>query len=179
MDGFRIRELRVARGLTIAALAEAAGVSAALISQVERGLADPSLATLRQVARALSVPLFDLFESAPRASRVAVIRRGKEVTITTPNGDTSYTRMSAPHGQLEVLRGRLKAGGVSHDEAWSHPAEECVIVVRGRLLVEVDGEFHHLDEGDSCSFDSRLPHRLVNETTATTEFLVAVTPPSY
>ncbi|WP_432563798.1 helix-turn-helix domain-containing protein [Kineococcus sp. SYSU DK003] len=179
MDGFRIREVRVAQGLTIAQLATAAGVSAAMVSQVERGLADPSLATLRQFARALDVPLFDLFEAAPRVSPVAVTRAGKQVTITSPNGDTSYARLSVPYGQLEVLRGELRPGGVSHEEPWSHPAHECVTVVQGRLLVEVDGEFHRLEEGDSCYFDSRLPHRLVNETEQPTRFIVAVTPPSY
>jgi transcriptional regulator with XRE-family HTH domain len=179
VETFRIRKLRIARGMTIAQLADAADVSRALISQVERGLTDPSLATLRQIARVLSVPLFDLFESAPAPSPVTLIRRGQESTITSPNGDASYARKSAPNGQVEVLRGELRPGGVSHAEPWSHPAEECVIVVAGALLVEVDGAAHRLGIGDSCYFDSRLPHRLVNDTDQPTEFLVAVTPPSY
>jgi transcriptional regulator with XRE-family HTH domain len=62
VETFRIRKLRIERGMTIAQLADTAEVSSALISQVERGLTDPSLATLRQIARVLSVPLFDLFE---------------------------------------------------------------------------------------------------------------------
>jgi transcriptional regulator with XRE-family HTH domain len=179
VETFRIRKLRIDRGMTIAQLADAADVSRALISQVERGLTDPSLATLRQIARVLSVPLFDLFESAPTPSPVTVIRRGEESTITSPNGDASYARKSAANGQVEVLRGELRPGGVSHTEPWSHPAEECVIVVAGALLVEVDGATHRLGAGDSCYFDSRLPHRLVNDTDRPTEFLVAVTPPSY
>ena len=179
MENLRIRQLRTDRGMTIAQLADAADVSRALISQVERGLTDPSLATLRQIARVLSVPLFDLFESSPTPSPVTVIRRGEESTITSPNGDVSYARKSAADGQVEVLRGELRPGGVSHTEPWSHPAEECVIVVAGGLLVEVDGTAHRLGAGDSCYFDSRLPHRLVNDTDRPTEFLVAVTPPSY
>jgi transcriptional regulator with XRE-family HTH domain len=179
VENFTIRKLRTARGMTISQLAEAAEVSTALISQVERGLTDPSLATLRQVARVLGVPLFDLFEQSPGASPVTVIRRGEESTITSPNGDVSYARKSVAHGQVEVLRGELRPGGVSHAEPWSHPAEECVIVVNGSLVVEVDGTAHRLVDGDSCYFDSRLPHRLVNDADRTTEFLVAVTPPSY
>jgi transcriptional regulator with XRE-family HTH domain len=179
VETFRIRKLRIERGMTIAQLADTAEVSSALISQVERGLTDPSLATLRQIARVLSVPLFDLFEDAPTPSPVTVIRRGAESTITSPNGDVSYARKSIPHGQVEVLRGELRPGGVSHAEPWSHPAEECVIVVDGTLLVEVDGTLHRLGPGDSCYFDSRLPHRLVNDTDQVIVFLVAVTPPSY
>jgi transcriptional regulator with XRE-family HTH domain len=179
VETFRIRKLRIDQGMTIAQLADAAEVSSALISQVERGLTDPSLATLRQIARVFSVPLFDLFESSPAASPVTVIRRGEESTITSPNGDALYARKSVAHGQVEVLRGELRPGGVSHTEPWSHPAEECVIVVNGSLLVEVDGTTHRLEDGDSCYFDSRLPHRLINDTDRVTVFLVAVTPPSY
>ncbi len=179
METFRIRKLRTAQGMTISQLAEAADVSRALISQVERGLTDPSLATLRQIARVLSVPLFDLFEQPQELAPVVVVRRGEETTIASPTGDALYARKSAPHGQVEVLRGELRPGGVSHTEPWTHPAEECVVVVRGALAVEVDGVVHRLQDGDSCYFDSRLPHRLVNETEHTTEFLVAVTPPSY
>lgn len=179
METFRIRKLRLERGMTIAELAETAEVSTALISQVERGVTDPSLATLRQIAKVLAVPLFDLFDPDPQGSSVTVIKRGEESTITSPNGDASYARKSVPHGQVEVLRGELRPGGVSHAEPWSHPAEECVVVVSGSLLVEVDGEGHRLAEGDSCYFNSRLPHRLVNDGEAPTVFLVAVTPPSY
>jgi transcriptional regulator with XRE-family HTH domain len=179
VETFRIRKLRIDRGMTIAELADTAEVSTALISQVERGLTDPSLATLRQIARVLSVPLFDLFETSSTESPVTVIRRGQESTITSPNGDASYARKSVAHGQIEVLRGELRPGGVSHAEPWSHPAEECVIVVNGKLLVEVDGATHRLEEGDSCYFDSRLPHRLINDTEQVSVFLVAVTPPSY
>lgn len=179
METFRIRKLRAERGMTIAELAEAAEVSTALISQVERGVTDPSLATLRQIAKVLSVPLFDLFQQGSPESAVTVIKRGEESTITSPNGDASYARKSVPHGQVEVLRGELRPGGVSHAEPWSHPAEECVVVVDGSLVAEVDGETYRLAEGDSCYFDSRLPHRLVNESDRPTVFLVAVTPPSY
>jgi len=179
VETFRIRTLRIARGMTISQLADAAKVPSGLISQVERGLTDPSLATLRQIARVLSVPLFDLFEPTPHESPVTVIRCGEESTITSPNGDTEYARKSIPHGQVELLRGRLRPGGVSHAEPWTHPAEECVIVISGALLVEVDGAAYRLAEGDRCYFDSRLPHRLVNETERSTEFLVAVAPPSY
>lgn len=179
METFSIRKLRNERGMTIAELAAAAQVSPALISQVERGLTEPSLATLRQIARALDVPLFDLFVTPLTESPVTVIRRADESTITTATGDASYARKSAPHGQLEVLRGELRPGGVTHHKPWTHPAEECVVVVEGTVLVEVGGVAYRLDAGDSCYFDSRLPHRLVNETMDPVVFLVAVTPPSY
>ncbi|NED64690.1 helix-turn-helix transcriptional regulator, partial [Streptomyces sp. SID10244] len=62
MLGTTIREVRKTRGLTMVQLAELAGVSQGLISQVENGRADPSLETLRRIAEALGIPLFDLFQ---------------------------------------------------------------------------------------------------------------------
>jgi transcriptional regulator with XRE-family HTH domain len=179
MDTLRIRTLRLQRGLTVAQLASSAGVSGGLISQVERGLADPSLETLRKIAAVLEVPLFELFAIPEERQRVSVIRHGDHVEISSSANAIRYSRLTAVGGQLEVLRGELAPGGSSSEEARSHPAEECVVVVSGHLTVEVDGEIVQLREGDSCHFDSRLPHRLANVSDAATVFFVSVTPPSY
>lgn len=67
----RIRELRLRKGLTLHQLAGLTGMSVAMISQVERGITDPSLETLRRISEALEVPLFDLFredEAEPRST---------------------------------------------------------------------------------------------------------------
>ncbi|MEO6200475.1 MAG: cupin domain-containing protein [Cryobacterium sp.] len=179
MDGFRIRELRANRGMTISELALATEVSAGLISQVERGRADPSLETLRKISRVLDVPLFELFEQEPDGGGVSVVRKDHQVRITSPSEDITYSRHSAGKGQLEVLRGSLKPGGSSSAEPWSHPAEECVVVVEGTLVAEVQGKRYSLAEGDSAHFNSRLPHRLLNEGDSIATFILAATPPSY
>jgi mannose-6-phosphate isomerase-like protein (cupin superfamily) len=54
-----------------------------------------------------------------------------------------------------------------------------VLVLRGRLVVEVSGFDHELEEGDSCYFDSSLPHRYLNPGEEPTDFIIAATPPSY
>lgn len=178
MLGAQIRELRMARGMTVAQLAAAAGVSTGLVSQVERDLTDPSLETLRKIARALEVPLFDLFRE-PTGAPAAVVTRDRRLRVQSPAGDVTYTRVSPGFGRLEVLEGRLLPGGSSAAQPWSHPSEECVLVVSGRLVVEVAGEEYVLDTGDSCYFSSSLPHRYVNASAEPANFIVAVTPPSY
>ncbi|WP_440707889.1 helix-turn-helix domain-containing protein [Herbiconiux sp. YIM B11900] len=175
---FRIREIRAQRGLTVAQLAGSAGVSSGLISQVERGLADPSLETLRQIARVLEVPLFELFVEE-ESSRVAVMRRGEHIEITTPATSITYTRLSKPRGQIEVLQGDIAPGGESSTEPRSHAAEECIVVVAGTLSIDVDGSTVVLEAGDSCHYDSRLPHRLFNDSEEKATYIVAITPPSY
>src|SRR5919106_6491606 len=77
--GVRIRELRTGRGMTLTALARATGLSAGLISQVERRLTDPSLETLRRIARTLDVPLFSLFREPDADSGAVVIRRDRRM----------------------------------------------------------------------------------------------------
>lgn len=176
--GSRIRELRGSRGFTLARLAELTGLSKGLISQVERDITDPSLETLRRIARALDLPLFSLFREDEQASSV-VVRADRRIRVASPHGHISYARVSPGVGRLEVLEGTLEPGGESSPQPWSHPSEECVVVLEGRVVVEVGDEKHELLEGDSCYFDSRSPHRYVNPDVSTARFLVAVTPPSY
>jgi transcriptional regulator with XRE-family HTH domain len=164
--------------MTVKELAEAADVSTGLISQVERGLTDPSLETLRRMARALGSPLFDLFRHEEHEA-VAVVRRGRRMLVRSPHSGVEYSRISPGHGRLEVLEGILEPGGASSPDPWSHPSEECVVVTAGRLVIEAAGERCELEPGDACYLDSRLPHRYLNEGDETATFMVSVTPPSF
>lgn len=178
MIGERIRQLRGERGLTLRQLAAQASVSPALISQVERGINDPSLETLRRVAKALDVALFDLFHEPERVD-TTVIRSEARMAITSRLGDMTYTRLTPGFGKMEMLEGVLEPGGRSSEEPWTHPSEECAVVTEGRMVAEVDGRRHLLEVGDSCYFDSRLPHRYLNEDDVRTVFLLSVTPPGF
>jgi transcriptional regulator with XRE-family HTH domain len=177
--GVRIRELRTARGMTLTGLARSTGLSAGLISQVERGLTDPSLETLRRVARTLDVALFSLFREPDAESEAVVVRRERRMQVSSPHGGIRYQRLSPGFGRLELLEGTLEPGAASSSEPWSHPSEECVTVQEGQLVVEVGAQRYELGPGDSCYFDSRSPHRYVNPTRERSVFLVAITPPSY
>jgi transcriptional regulator with XRE-family HTH domain len=177
--GSRIRSLREAQGVTLSAFAKSVGVSAGLVSQVERGLTDPSLDTLRRIAQALQVPMFSLFQADTVGEAVRVVRRDGRMCIRSPHGHLTYSRVSAGSGALEVLEGVLDPGGSSSAELWSHPSEECALVLDGQLTVHVGDEQWVIGEGDSCSFDSRLPHRYVNPTKQPCRFVLAVTPPSF
>ena len=176
--GGRIRRAREARGLSVRELATRSGLSAGLVSQVERGLTDPSLQTLRVIAKVLNTPLFDFFADSDPED-VAVVRADSRMSIRSPHGALTYERLSPGSGRLEMLAGVLQPGGSSSDDAWSHPSEECVVVTAGTLVVQVSGQDHQLGPGDSCYFDSRLPHRYVNTGRDEARFTLAITPPSY
>ena len=173
-----MRRLRLGRGKTVRGLAAEIGVSAALLSQVERGITDPSLDTLRKLSRALDVPLFSLLDESDGGT-ATVVRSHARMRVRAPGGEVEYSRLSAGNSRIELLEGRLEPGAASSAEPWFHPSEEVVVVVEGVLDVEVADERHRLGLGDSCSFDSRQPHRYVNPGPGQARYLVAITPPSY
>lgn len=172
----QIRAIRKAKKMSLRELAVLANVSTGLISQVERGLTQPSLDTLRQIAKALEVPLFSLFETS--VADVTVLRQHQRMTVSSASG-IAYQRISPGKGNLEILEGFLPPSSSSAAEKWSHPAEECVWVTEGELTVLVGEEVYILKQGDSCYFDSRTPHAYVNNSSNETRFMVAITPPSY
>ncbi|WP_291279515.1 cupin domain-containing protein [Galactobacter sp.] len=177
--GERIRQRRKDLGLTAQALASDAGISAAQISQIERGHSDPSLESLRRIAKSLAIPLFDLFTDQENET-VKVVREDRRMKIRSPHGEIMYQRISPAGGRLEMLAGELAPGGHSSQKPWSHaPSEECVLVTQGELTLEVDGEDHLLAAGDSAYFASSRPHRFLNRTKETVRFILSVSPPSY
>ncbi|MGH3094456.1 MAG: helix-turn-helix domain-containing protein [Streptosporangiales bacterium] len=174
----RIRAIRTERGITLTELADRTALSAGLLSQVERRRTNPSLETLRRIARVLEVPIFDLFDAEANPN-AAVVRRSRRMLVRSPHGGITYTRVSPGTGRLEVLEGTLEPGGASSADPWSHPSEECVVVLEGLLVVEIGDDTYELAAGDSCYFDSRRLHRYRNPTDRRVSFLLTVTPPSY
>ncbi|MCY0900438.1 MAG: cupin domain-containing protein [Firmicutes bacterium] len=178
MLGQRLRSLRHERGLSLKQLSEQAGISIALLSQVERDQLDPSLDTLRKLAKALNVPLFTLFHE-PTDNGIAVVRRSRRASLIAGPGAVAYSRISPGFGRLEMLEGVLEPGAMSSPELWEHNSEECAVVLEGTLTVEFSDEVHVLSAGDSIYFDSKRAHRYINRGNERCIYIVAVTPPSF
>lgn len=173
----RLRQLRNEQGLTLADVAKQSGLSTAMVSHVERGQVDPSLESLRRLAQTLGVPLFELFREEDDAP-ITVVRHNERRSISNSENGITYSLASRTGGSLELLEATLPAGEPSTPELRSHKSEECVLVQRGSLTVEFRTQTVVLEQGDSCHFDSTLPHRFVNQTEDPVLYLVAVTPPS-
>jgi len=173
----RVRLLRKERGLSLRQLAEATGLSAALLSQVERGTTDPSLSTVRKLAVVLGADLPTLFaEDTPTGAHVS--RPGQRPLLSAGNGSMLYERLTPGRTDLEVLKGRLEPGQATSEEPWGHPSTECSVVLFGTLVAEVGGVRHELRSGESITFDSRLPHRYLNDSVEPAEYLMSCTPPN-
>lgn len=175
--GTRLAELRRRHGYSLRALAAEAGVSPALLSQLENGTTDPSLATLRKLAKVFDTTMVTLFED-PDAPLVHVSHPGERVRLTAPTGSFSYDRITPGRGDLEVLHVQMSPGDVSSAEPWAHRSTECAYVVAGEVTVELADETYVLTPGNAITFDSQVPHRFLNRSVNAAELILSITPPT-
>ncbi|MBS1860669.1 MAG: cupin domain-containing protein [Actinobacteria bacterium] len=188
--GVRLAELRKEHRYSIRKLADRAGVSASLISDVERGKVEPSISTLKRLSDALGTTLTYFFsEPAERTGRV--VRAGERVVLR--GGDANNELRSAIETDgirfelaspdqtesIEAIFGRYEVGASLGDEPVTHAGEEWGMVLKGRLKVWVGDEIHFLDPGDAIWYPSTTPHRMENVADGPTEYIWIDTPKSF
>lgn len=176
LPGQRFRRLRMRRGLSLAQVARATGVSVGFLSALERGQMRSSVATLRRIARFYRTNILSLFETAgenPRLVRPAQ----RKILETTP--DVRMELLAWGRTAMEPHLFRIKPGGGS-GESYAHDGEEFLHVLRGEFEIWLDGEDHyHLKRGDSLYFESSTPHRWRNPGRIETWLLWVNTPPTF
>ena len=177
--GGRIRHLRGRRGLTLRQLSERTGLTESFLSQVERDLTSPSIASLQRIANALGLTIGRLFEDVEAPGRV--VRRHERRRVAYPglrSVDEFLTRDRS--GRLQLILSTIEPGGGTGDEAYVHESdEEVVVVLDGELELWVGDERYDLREGDAIAYPSRVPHRNRNPGTTTARVLFCLTPPSF
>jgi transcriptional regulator with XRE-family HTH domain len=155
--GGAIRRRRHAADLTLATVSERAGISVSMLSQVERGLLDPSLDTLRNIADALGTAPFRLL--AEESSAAGVVRRGERTLSET--GDVRVELLSpSGEGAFEIALCELQPGRSKDGSPRVHPGEQANLVLQGRALFEIDDEQIDLAAGDCVTFDPRKTYRV-------------------
>ena len=173
--GIGIRAERLRQNMTLAQLAERTGLSPSALSQIERGVTDPSIGSLRRIGSALQVPFLRFL--LERESPDLVVRKSERRTISFPKRALQYQVLTPRlRGPFEVLALDLAPGAGSGDEALGHDSEECMIILSGEVEVEVAGVPHALSAGDSISIQRNAPHRAVNVGGGTAEILMVISP---
>ena len=177
--GARIRRLRRSNDLTLRELAQRAGVTESFLSQVERGVASPSVASLQRIARGLGLSIAQFFSSDGGAGRF--VRAGQRRRISYPGlGAVDEFLTPAMATRLQLILSTVEPGGGTGDEPYAHNSdEEVLVVLDGELDLWVADEHYHLAEGDAITYSSRLPHRNVNRGPTPARLLFCITPPSY
>lgn len=175
--GKKVRDLRFRRGLTVQQLAEASGLSKGFISQVENDRTSPSLATLRDLARALKTSIASLVIEEDATPHV--VRESQRPRIQFGNGLGSVQILSAqPKRGIEVLIAELPPGAVTGTERPDQQGETCILCLSGTIRVTLGENVVTLSSGDSCHYDGRTPHSVENCGSGVARVLLAVTPAS-
>jgi transcriptional regulator with XRE-family HTH domain len=165
--GPRVRALREAMDLSLRDLAERSGVSAPMLSQVERGETSPTLVVAGRIAHGLELRLSQLLR-LDESGTVSVVRADER--RRGGSGPHTFEILTAPlPGQrAELSRHVLAPGGVTGgagDPPMHEPgSREVTLVERGQAVLVIDGERHQLQSGDCVTFDADLPHHFENPT---------------
>ena len=176
--GEGIRRERLRRGLTLAQLATQVNLTVSALSQIERGASDPSISSLRRIAQAFDVPMFQFMVGS--AQREIVVRRDRRTKLNFADRVLEYELVSADtSGEFEVLSLAMNPGGATGAVASSHASEECAVVLSGEVVAEVAGQLYTLGPGDSIKIHRELPHRFMNESDRDAEVMIIISPPTF
>jgi transcriptional regulator with XRE-family HTH domain len=178
--GERLRAIRKLRRVTLRTVAERADLSESFLSQVERGRANASVASLKRIAAALGVNVADLFEPNGRPSTPRALRRENRPTLRFGTLGQKFMLTPRPLEHLQVIVGEFEAGGSTGDEPYTHgDSEELLVVLEGVVHLQLGAEIFELGTGDSIDYRSSTPHRLKNAGEDVAEVMWIISPPSY
>lgn len=175
--GGRVRALRESLGLSLRDLAERSGVSAPMLSQVERGVTSPSIAVADRIANGLELSLSQLVR-LDEAGHLVIVRSGEGRSHRRRGHRTEELTPPLPGQRADLSRHLLEPGAVTGGDAdpplHEPGSRETVVVLSGKLSLYVDGIRHALGTGDAVTFDADQPHHFQNEGDGTAEFLAVV-----
>jgi transcriptional regulator with XRE-family HTH domain len=164
--GARVRALREAMGYSLRDLTERSGVSAPMLSQVERGETSPTLAVAEKIAAGLELTLSQLLR-LDEGEHVSISRAGERRRFK--RGGHSFEELTPPlPGQradvsLHTLKAGATTGGPEDPPIHEPGSRETAVVLTGVVALTVDGTRHELHTGDSVTFDADLPHHFEND----------------
>jgi transcriptional regulator with XRE-family HTH domain len=167
--GPRIKALREAEGLSLRDLAERSGVSAPMLSQVERGETSPTLHVASRIAAGLELRLSQLLR-LDEDGVVSVVRREHRRAGGDPAAGHVYEILTPPlPGQraevsVHSLAPGAATGGPGDPPMHEPGSRETAVVQSGRVRLHIDGGSHDLAEGDAVTFDADLSHHFENPT---------------
>src|SRR5215216_6180680 len=175
--GARVKRLREAMDLSLRDLADRSGVSAPMLSQVERGDTSPTLAVAQKIAAGLDLTLSQLLR-LDEDRHVVVVRAGEGRTRRRRGHRLEELSPPLPGQRADVsvhtLAPDAATGGPDDPPLHEPGSRETAVVLEGEIELFIDGQRHELSEGDSVTFDADLPHHFENNGSAKTRFIAIV-----
>jgi len=162
--GQKIRNFRRKLGLSIEALSQRSGLSTAAIQKIETNHMVPTIISLMKLSRALGEKVSFFVDEKDVKDQVVLIKRKERKRFYSEMSKISQEYIT---GQLEdrVLEGGIftaKIGGKSGEEMNTHPGEEIIFCVKGKIEVTTPSRTYLLSSGDTLHFKSDIPHRWRN-----------------
>jgi len=180
--GAKIKKLRLAKKLTLQAVAKETGFSPALISQIENNNVSPPIATLSKLAKFFDVKVGMFFAEDEEECKYEVVRKAERklvprvISRSGTNQGYSYESLSfrKQNKKMEpfILSVTERA---SEENTYSHDGEEFLFIMQGSAQLILDTERINLEEGDCVYFDSSLKHRLLSADGSEVRVLAVVT----
>ena len=176
--GEKIKRLRLRFGLTQEELADRAELSKGFISQVERDLTSPSIATLTDMLECLGTNLKDFFDEREN-EKVVFKEEDMFVKENTENGEhIVWLIPNAQKNSLEPILLTLKPGYATYTDD-PHEGEEFGYVLNGSINLYIGETRHRLKKGESFCFKTAMPHYIENKSKLPAKVLWVSTPPSF
>jgi transcriptional regulator with XRE-family HTH domain len=175
--GARVKSLREAMDLSLRDLSERSGVSAPMLSQVERGDTSPTLAVAKKIAAGLDLTLSQLLR-LDEDRHVVIVSAGDRRTRRRRGHEVEELTPPLPGQRADVSEHTLAPGaatGAADDPPMHEPgSRETAVVLDGAVELFIDGQRHELREGDSVTFDADLPHHFENNSSSEARLIAVV-----
>lgn len=174
--GKNLRRLRTERGLSLERLAQASGVSRAMLGQVELGQSAPTINVLWKIARAVDVPFSALITSSA-VTGAKIMRAAQAKRLLSHDGSFS-SRALFPFDEprrVEFYELTLGPKGVESADAHAPGTMENLVVSQGRVEIDVKGVTHALETGDAILFEADAPHVYRNPGTEKASLFLVMT----
>jgi transcriptional regulator with XRE-family HTH domain len=176
--GPRVKALREGMDLSLRDLAERTGVSAPMLSQVERGETSPTLAVAAKIAAGLELSLSQLLR-LDEGDGVSIVRADERLFGRRADGHRYEVLTPPVPGQraevsLHTLAAGSATGGPDDPPIHEPGSRETAVVLDGRLRLVCDGVAHDLDKGDAVTFDADLSHHFENPGRRETRFMSVI-----
>lgn len=174
-----VRRMRLGAAMTLQQMSQTTGLSQSFLSQFERGRTQASISSLRLITDALGMNMNEVFEMSANGF-TSLVRNHNRPRL--PFGEQAHKTIvsSRTLSRFEVFEVTFDVGGSTGSNQYVHGNhEEMIVVLGGCIGLELDSQRLLLDEGDSVSFTSDVPHRVVNPGGEPAVVLWIVSPPAY
>ncbi|KAF0822684.1 XRE family transcriptional regulator [Cytobacillus firmus] len=171
----RIRQLRMEKKLTLKEMSKRTGLSVSFLSQVERASSSIAITSLKKIADAVDVPISSFFEDYENKNYH--VKADEQKPFRIEGSGAIYTRLGGEFmGRTVEPMLIVYPPGQPNEKKINHPGEEFYYVLKGVMLVEVDGKEYIIKGGDSIHFPSTTAHKMTNPLDQDAKVLCFVTP---